>query len=63
VEFPDDRPLGEGACFSVEPGVYRGEFGMRTEIDCIIHQGRLLVTGKKRQEALLTLGEVNVRRR
>jgi Xaa-Pro dipeptidase len=63
VEFPDERPLGEGACFSVEPGVYRGAFGMRTEIDCIIHEGRLVVTGKERQRGLLTLGDTNVRRR
>ncbi len=63
VEFPDERPLGEGACFSVEPGVYRGAFGMRTEIDCIVHRGRLVVTGKKPQDSLLTLGNGHGRRR
>ena len=63
VEFPDERPLGEGACFSVEPGVYRGAFGMRTEIDCIVHQGRLVVTGKTPQDSLLALGDGHVRRR
>ncbi len=56
VEFPDARPLTEGACFSVEPGIYLDDFGMRTEIDCIIHDGRLTVTGGTRQSALLTLG-------
>jgi Xaa-Pro dipeptidase len=55
VEFPDERLLVEGACFSVEPGVYREERGMRTEIDCLIHDGRLLVSGGPRQDRLLTL--------
>jgi Xaa-Pro aminopeptidase len=56
VEFPDDRILAEGACFSVEPGLYLEELGMRTEIDCLIHDGELRVTGTGRQFALLTLG-------
>ena len=56
VEFPDERILAEGACFSVEPGLYLEELGMRTEIDCIIHDGRLCVTGTGRQFALLTRG-------
>ena len=55
VEFPDERVLLEGACFSIEPGIYRGDFGMRTEIDCIIAGGRPLVTGRERQRALLVL--------
>ena len=56
VEFPDERVLAEGACFSIEPGIYLEEMGMRTEIDCIIHDGSLLITGTGRQSALLTLG-------
>jgi len=55
VEFPDERLLTEGACFSIEPGLYLEEFGMRTEIDCCIHGGRLAVTGAERQTALLLL--------
>ena len=56
VEFPDDRILTEGACFSVEPGLYLQELGMRTEIDCLIHDGELSISGTGRQFALLTLG-------
>jgi Xaa-Pro dipeptidase len=55
TEFPDERPLSEGSCFSIEPGVYLEEFGMRTEIDCCILGGRLHVTGGERQATLLTL--------
>jgi len=56
VEFPDERALSEGACFSVEPGIYLEELGMRTEIDCIIHRGTLHISGPGRQTRLLTLG-------
>lgn len=55
VEFPDARVIPEGACFSIEPGVYTPEFGMRTEIDCWIHRGGLVITGDERQRALLLL--------
>jgi hypothetical protein len=54
VEFPDERILTEGACFSVEPGLYLEELGMRTEIDCLIHDGKLRITGTGRQFAMLT---------
>ena len=55
-EFPDERPVTEGACFSVEPGLYfPGEFGMRTEIDVSIRCGRPVVSGGAAQEALLSL--------
>jgi len=56
VEFPDERALTEGACFSVEPGIYLEELGMRTEIDCIIHGGALHISGPGRQTSLLALG-------
>jgi hypothetical protein len=55
VEFPDERLLTEGACFSIEPGIYLEEFGMRTEIDCVINDGRPRITGAARQRELLTL--------
>jgi Xaa-Pro dipeptidase len=56
VEFPDERLLKEGACFSIEPGIYLEDFGMRTEIDCCIHRGRPVVTSGERQADLLVLG-------
>jgi Xaa-Pro dipeptidase len=56
VEFPDDRLLGEGACFSIEPGIYLEEFGMRSEIDACIQGGRLIVSCGERQSRLLRVG-------
>jgi Xaa-Pro dipeptidase len=56
IEFPDNRPLREGACFSIEPGIYLERFGMRTEVDGLIRGGALSISGADRQRALLTLG-------
>jgi Xaa-Pro dipeptidase len=56
VEFPDRRRLREGSCFSIEPGIYLGRFGMRTEVDAVVRAGRLAVTGGPPQVRLLDLG-------
>lgn len=53
VEFPDDRLLIDGACFSVEPGLYFGHFGLRTEIDAYIRSGRVIVSGGEIQRKML----------
>jgi Xaa-Pro aminopeptidase len=45
VEFPDSRLLLEGSCFSLEPGIYFENFGMRTEIDVYINGGKPVVSG------------------
>ncbi|MDR1566888.1 MAG: M24 family metallopeptidase [Treponema sp.] len=45
VEFPDDRLILEGSCFSLEPGIYFENFGMRTEIDVYIKAGKPVVSG------------------
>jgi len=53
VEFPDPRLLLEGSCFSIEPGLYLDEFGLRSEINVYISSGRPAVSGKKPQFELL----------
>jgi Xaa-Pro aminopeptidase len=53
-EFPDHRPILEGSCFSLEPGIYFSDFGMRTEIDVYIKDGRAVISqGSRRQFELL----------
>ncbi|MDR2069130.1 MAG: aminopeptidase P family protein [Spirochaetaceae bacterium] len=56
VEFPDSRFLLEGSCFSLEPGIYFSDYGLRTEIDVYIRQGKPVVSGgaAPRQFTLLT---------
>ena len=57
VEFPDSRLLLEGSCFSIEPGLYSDEFGIRTEIDSYIKNGKLVVSGGTPQTELLLIKE------
>lgn len=55
AEFPDERLLDEGSCFSIEPGLYLDGFGVRTEVDACIRGGALVVTGGRPQSRFLTL--------
>ncbi len=45
LETKDDRLILPNTCFSVEPGVYLPEFGVRSEIDMMIRNGKAEVTG------------------
>jgi Xaa-Pro aminopeptidase len=45
IEFPDSRLLLEGSCFSLEPGLYFADYGMRTEIDVYIRNGKPTISG------------------
>lgn len=50
VEFPDTRPLLEGSCFSLEPGIYLADYGFRTEVDVYISGGAPHVSGAGAQK-------------
>jgi len=45
LETHDDRLLLPYTCFSVEPGIYLPEFGVRSEINMLTEQGGAVVTG------------------
>jgi len=49
-ETHDDRPLAAQTCFSVEPGVYLPEFGVRSEINCWVDADGARATGRVQQE-------------
>jgi Xaa-Pro aminopeptidase len=53
LETRDQRTLIPGVCFSIEPGVYLPEFGVRSEIDMFVSQGKAEVTGDIQRELLL----------
>ncbi len=44
-EMRDERPLIPRTCFSIEPGIYLPEFGVRTEIDCYVSADGATATG------------------
>jgi Xaa-Pro aminopeptidase len=46
MEFPDNRFLLEGSCFSLEPGIYLDRYGFRTELDVYIAEGKPRCYGK-----------------
>jgi Xaa-Pro aminopeptidase len=50
LETHDERRLLPNTCFSVEPGIYLPEFGVRSEIDMLTAPGRAWVTGRVQQE-------------
>ena len=53
-ETHDDRRLIPGTGFTIEPGVYTKEFGMRTDINMVVGEREATVTGP-RQTEILTL--------
>jgi Xaa-Pro dipeptidase len=53
LETQDSRTLIPGVCFSIEPGIYLPEFGVRSEIDMYVGEGRAEVTGDIQRELLL----------
>ena len=44
-ETRDDRRLIPGTGFTIEPGIYTAEFGVRTEINMFVSEGAATVTG------------------
>jgi len=53
LETRDQRRIVPGVCFSIEPGVYLPEFGVRSEIDMYVDEGMAEVTGGIQRELLL----------
>lgn len=60
VEFPDNRLLLEGSSFSVEPGLYFADFGLRTEIDIYISEGKPVISGKKYSSCPLDIPQKDI---
>ena len=50
LETHDERQILPNTCFSVEPGIYLPEFGVRSEIDMMTAPGKAWVTGKIQRE-------------
>lgn len=53
LETRDERTLVPGVCFSIEPGVYLPEFGIRSEIDMYVGEGFAEITGDIQSDVLL----------
>ena len=56
LETRDHRRLIERTCFSVEPGIYlEGKFGIRSELDMTIEDGRAEISGGAPQGEIIPL--------
>src|SRR5271165_4795797 len=50
LETHDERRIIAGTCFSVEPGVYLPQFGIRSEVNVYVGATEALVTGQVQHE-------------
>ena len=50
LETHDERRILPNSCFSIEPGIYLPEFGVRSEVNVLVRSGSAEVTGKIQRE-------------
>ncbi len=55
-ETRDTRPIIPGICFSIEPGIYLEEFGVRSEVNMFVEQASARVTGEMQAAIVPILG-------
>lgn len=53
LETKDEREILPNTLFSVEPGIYLPEFGVRNEVDVLIRNGAAEVTGRMQNEIVI----------
>jgi Xaa-Pro aminopeptidase len=52
-ETQDGRPVLPWTCFSIEPGIYLPEFGIRSEVDVFVDEKEARVTGEMQTELVI----------
>ena len=53
LEIHDERRILPNSCFSIEPGIYLPEFGVRSEINILVRPKAAEVTGKIQREIVI----------
>jgi len=53
LEVHDERRILANSCFSIEPGVYLREFGVRSEINMLVRANSAEVTGRMQSEIVI----------
>jgi Xaa-Pro aminopeptidase len=53
LEVRDERRILPNSCFSIEPGVYLPEFGVRSEINMLVRNSGAEVTGRMQTELVI----------
>jgi Xaa-Pro dipeptidase len=52
-ESHDDRRIVANTCFSIEPGIYLPNFGIRSEVNVFVGNGLAQVTGEEQEQLIL----------
>ena len=53
LETRDERAILPNTCFSIEPGIYLPEFGVRSEVDVLVRAESAEVTGRIQREIVI----------
>jgi Xaa-Pro dipeptidase len=53
LEVHDERQVLPNSCFSIEPGVYLPEFGVRSEVNVLVRENTAEVTGRIQREIVI----------
>lgn len=53
LEVHDERRILPNSCFSIEPGIYLPEFGVRSEVNMLVRNGSAEVTGRMQTEIVI----------
>ena len=53
LETHDERRVIPWTCFSIEPGIYLPEFGVRSEVDVFVDETSARVTGEMQEKLIL----------
>ena len=53
LESHDERRVMARTCFSIEPGIYLPEFGIRSEVNVYVGDGSAQVTGEEQEQLVL----------
>jgi Xaa-Pro dipeptidase len=53
LEIRDDRKILPNSCFSIEPGIYLRDFGVRSEVNVLVTAGSAEVTGRIQTELVV----------
>jgi Xaa-Pro aminopeptidase len=53
LEIHDERQILPNSCFSIEPGIYLPEFGVRSEVNVLVRPKHAEVTGKIQREIVM----------
>lgn len=55
LETKDERLLLPHTCFSIEPGIYLPDFGIRSEVNVYLDEAKAVITGEPVQQEIMRL--------